>query len=34
MSASPANTNDRHGVEPWFVVKVAVLALAIHVAFG
>jgi hypothetical protein len=33
MSASPANTNDRDEVEPWFVVKVAVLALAIHVAF-
>lgn len=34
MSDSPTNTNDRDEVEPWFVVKVAVLALAIHVAFG
>ena len=34
MSSSPANTNDLDQVEPWFVVKVAVLALAIHVAFG
>jgi hypothetical protein len=34
MSASPANTNDLDQVEPRFVVKVAALALAIHLAFG
>ena len=34
MSSSPANINDLDQVEPWFVVKVAALALAIHVAFG
>jgi hypothetical protein len=32
MSSSPANTNALDEVEPWFVVKVAVLALAIHQA--
>jgi hypothetical protein len=34
MSSSPANTNDLDEVEPRFVVKVVVLALAIHLAFG
>ena len=32
MSDSPAGTKDRDEVEPWFVVKVAVLALGIHLA--
>ena len=34
MNATPANTNDLDQVEPRFVVKVAVLAIAIHLAFG
>jgi len=34
MSESSANTNDLDQVEPRFVAKVAVLALAIHLAFG
>ena len=34
LDSTPANTNDRDEVAPWFVAKVAVLALAIHLAFG
>ncbi len=36
MNTPPTNTNDLDldQLEPWFVAKVAVLALAIYVAFG
>ena len=34
MNTSPANTNAGEEVDPWFVVKVAVAAIAVNYVFG
>ncbi len=34
MNTSPANTNTRDEVDPWFVVKVAVSAVAVNYLLG
>jgi hypothetical protein len=34
MNSSPANTNDRDEVDPWFAFKLAVAAVAANYVFG